>query len=185
MYNNPSGDDVQDEQHAAHTPIQCLFAGNMSPYSQRQEHRTILHFCTRAVTTNHGTSLSMDCKYGLRICPPSPPIKVCLTSPPLHARRKRRLKQRTEEMVIRQVWEKSESVTREPSKLAKQPNNRKTVANIIYPREKHTNRPCHCSEWGSNNKLYFFYINYSHEQVSSHTLWLKAFPCKPFKPWTL
>jgi len=29
----------------AHTPIQCLFAGDMSPYSQRQEHRmfTYLH----------------------------------------------------------------------------------------------------------------------------------------------
>ena len=38
-----------------------------------------------------------------------------------------------EEMVIRQVWEKSEFVTRGPSKLAKQPNNHKTVAHIINP----------------------------------------------------
>ena len=40
-----------------------------------------------------------------------------------------------EEMVIRQVWEKSEFVTRGPSKLAKQSNNRKTVAHIIIPGE--------------------------------------------------
>ena len=38
-----------------------------------------------------------------------------------------------EEMVFRQVWEKSEFVTRWPSKLAKQPNNHKTVAHIINP----------------------------------------------------
>jgi len=36
-------------------------------------------------------------------------------------------------VVLRQVWEKSEFVTRGPSKLAKQPNNRKTVAHIINP----------------------------------------------------
>jgi len=40
-----------------------------------------------------------------------------------------------EEMVIRQVREKSEFVTRGPSKLAKQPNNHKTVAHIINPGE--------------------------------------------------
>jgi len=40
-----------------------------------------------------------------------------------------------EEMVIRQVWEKSEFVTRGPSKLAKQPNNHKTVAHVINPGE--------------------------------------------------
>jgi len=34
----------------AHTPIQCLFAGDMSPYSQRQEHRKFLLFCTRTTT---------------------------------------------------------------------------------------------------------------------------------------
>ena len=47
-------DDVQDEQHAlsiAQTPIQCFFAGDMSPYSQRQEHRMFLLFCT-GTTTN-------------------------------------------------------------------------------------------------------------------------------------
>ena len=46
-------------------------------------------------------------------------------------------------VALRQVWEKSEFVTRGPSKLAKQPNNRKTVAHIINPRENHTVRPCH------------------------------------------
>ena len=49
-------DDVQDEQHAistAHTPIQCLFAGDMSPYSQRQEHRMFLLFCTRTTTNSY------------------------------------------------------------------------------------------------------------------------------------
>jgi hypothetical protein len=47
-------DDVQDEQHAdfhcTHPPIQCLFAGDMSPYSQRQQHRMFLHFCTTGRT---------------------------------------------------------------------------------------------------------------------------------------
>jgi len=38
-----------------------------------------------------------------------------------------------EEMVLRQVWENSEFVTRGPSKLAKQPNNHKTVVHIINP----------------------------------------------------
>ena len=53
-------DDVQDEQHAvstAHTPIQCLFAGDMSPYSQRQEHRSFYFF---APTTN-STFFCMNC----------------------------------------------------------------------------------------------------------------------------
>ena len=35
---------------AAHTPMQCLFAGDMSPYSQRQQHRMFLHFCTTGRT---------------------------------------------------------------------------------------------------------------------------------------
>ena len=34
----------------AHTPIQCLFAGDMSPYSQRQEHRMFLLCCTNKQT---------------------------------------------------------------------------------------------------------------------------------------
>ena len=34
----------------AHTPIQCLFAGDISPYPQRQEHRMFLLFCTRTTT---------------------------------------------------------------------------------------------------------------------------------------
>jgi len=38
-----------------------------------------------------------------------------------------------EEVVLRQVREKSEFVTREPSQVAKQPNNHKTVAHIINP----------------------------------------------------
>ena len=59
-------------------------------------------------------------------CPPNPSIKVILTCLlPLHARWKWRLKQRPEEMVLRQVWEKSEFATRGPSKLTKQPNKRK------------------------------------------------------------
>ena len=37
----------------AHTPIQCLFAGNISPYSQGQEHRIFLHFCTRTTTNSN------------------------------------------------------------------------------------------------------------------------------------
>jgi hypothetical protein len=50
-----------------------------------------------------------------------------------------------EDMVVLRlaVWKKSAFVTREPSKLAKQPNNRKTVAHIINPRENHTICPCH------------------------------------------
>ena len=43
-----------------------------------------------------------------------------------------------EEMVVRQVWKKSEFVTRGPSKLAKQPNNCKHVAHIINFRKNHT-----------------------------------------------
>ena len=38
---------------------------------------------------------------------------------------------------------KSEFVAREPSNLAKQPNNRKTVAYIRNPRGNHTVCPCH------------------------------------------
>jgi len=48
-------DDVQDERHAistAHTPIQCYFAGDVSPYSQRQEHWVFLLFCTRTPTNS-------------------------------------------------------------------------------------------------------------------------------------
>jgi hypothetical protein len=44
-------DEVQDEHmlfSTAHTPI--LFAGNMNSYSQRQEHRMFLLFCTRATS---------------------------------------------------------------------------------------------------------------------------------------
>ena len=36
----------------AHTPIQCLFAGDMSPYSQRQEHRMFLLYGTRTTTNS-------------------------------------------------------------------------------------------------------------------------------------
>ena len=36
----------------AHTPIQCLFAGDMSPYSQRLEYRMFLLFCTRTATNS-------------------------------------------------------------------------------------------------------------------------------------
>jgi len=36
----------------AHTPIQYLFAGDMSPYSQRQEHKMFLLFCTRTTTNS-------------------------------------------------------------------------------------------------------------------------------------
>ena len=51
-------DDVQDEQHAnfhciAHTLVQYLLAGDMSPYSQRQEHRMFLLFCTRTTTNSY------------------------------------------------------------------------------------------------------------------------------------
>ena len=42
----------------AHTPIQCLFAGDTSPYSQRQEHRMFLLFCTR--TTTNSTFFCMN-----------------------------------------------------------------------------------------------------------------------------
>jgi hypothetical protein len=48
-------DDVQDEQHVIFHcthPIQCVFAGDMSPYSQRQEHRMFLLFCTRTTTNS-------------------------------------------------------------------------------------------------------------------------------------
>jgi len=41
----------------AHPPIQCLFAGDMSsPYSQRQEHRMFLLFCTRTTTERPNTN---------------------------------------------------------------------------------------------------------------------------------
>jgi hypothetical protein len=36
----------------AHTPIQCLVAVDMSPYSQKQEHMLFLLFCTRATTNS-------------------------------------------------------------------------------------------------------------------------------------
>ena len=63
---------------------------------------------------------------------------------PLHTRRKWRLKQRTEEMVLRQVWEKSELLLQEDHlNWPNNPTNRKTVAHIINPRENNLNRPCH------------------------------------------
>ena len=37
--------------YTANTPLQCLFAGDMSPYSQRQEHRMFLIFRTRTTTS--------------------------------------------------------------------------------------------------------------------------------------
>ena len=42
-----------------------------------------------------------------------------------------------------QSEKKSEFVSKGPSKLAKQPNNRKIVAHIINPRYYHAIRPCH------------------------------------------
>jgi hypothetical protein len=82
------------------------------------------------VTTNHGTSLSMDCKYE-----PSPPIKVCLTSPPSPREKESTAQATPKRRWLRQVWEKSKFVTGSSSKLAKQPNIHKTVAHIINPGE--------------------------------------------------
>ena len=53
-------DDVQDEQHAdfhcTHPPIQCLFAGDMSPYSQEARAQDVfLLFCTRTTTLYFST----------------------------------------------------------------------------------------------------------------------------------
>ena len=71
-----------------------------------------------------------------RPCPAkSPPIKVCLTSPPSP-----REKETTAQATPKRRWlsDKSEKrasliVTRGPSKLAKQLKNHKTVAHIINP----------------------------------------------------
>jgi hypothetical protein len=73
------------------------------------------------------------------VCPPSPPIKVCLASPP-----STREKEATAQATYRGdgCARKSEFVTRGPSKLTKQPNNRKTVAHSINPRGDHTICPC-------------------------------------------
>jgi hypothetical protein len=70
------------------------------------------------VTTNHGTSLSMDCKY-----------EPSFTS-------------RWDGTQTR-LRKESMFVTRGPSKLAKQPNNRKTVAHNLNFKGNHTIRPCH------------------------------------------
>jgi hypothetical protein len=86
-------------------------------------------FCTRTMPTPalsylpwSGTSLSMDIASMSHLLPPSPREKEATAQ----AMPKRRW--------LRQVWEKrSEFVTREPSKLAKQSSNHKTVAHIINP----------------------------------------------------
>ena len=68
-------------------------------------------------------------------CPPSPPIKVCLTSPPSPREKESTAQATPKRRWLRQVWEKSKFVTGSSSKLAKQPNNHKTVAHIINPGE--------------------------------------------------
>ena len=74
------------------------------------------------VTTNHGTSLSMDCKYE----------PFCLTSPPSPREKESTAQATPKRRWLRQVWEKSEFVTKGPSKLAKQPNNHsKAPASLI------------------------------------------------------
>jgi hypothetical protein len=70
-----------------------------------------------------------------RPCPPSPPIKVCLMSPPSPREKEATAQATPKRRWLRRVWEKSEFVTRGPSKLAKQPNNHETVAHIINPGE--------------------------------------------------
>ena len=60
----------------------------------------------------------------------------------------------------------SEFVTRAPSKLAKQPNNRKIVAHIIIPRGNHTNRPCH---WFSSMTVQYYYQLAPHARKSLAT----------------
>jgi hypothetical protein len=94
---------------------------------------SLSHYKDFDVMTNHGTSLSMDCKYELYVAwkrsavrvRQVPPKKVYIMSPPSPREKEATSQECTEEMVLRQVWEKSEFVTRGPSKLAKPPNNRK------------------------------------------------------------
>ena len=73
----------------------------------------------------------------------APPLGCVYRLLPVHARRKRGLKQHTEDIMVQTSLRKERVVTREPYKLARQPNNRKTVANVINPRGNHTICPCY------------------------------------------
>jgi len=72
-------------------------------------------------------------KHGLQVWAITPIKVVCLTSPPSPREKESTAQSTPKRRWLRQVWKKSEFVTRGPSKLAKQPNNHKTVAHIINP----------------------------------------------------
>ena len=145
-------------------------------------------------------------KHGLQvwaISPPSPLIKVCLTSPPSPRDKKfRRLKQRTEEMALRQLKSEERASLLQEDHL-NWPNNqitvkRKTVAHIINPGK--ITRFVHATDlaWhvpfspfrgffvgDTNLELQRQLSQYSHvlfTQPSSRTFWLMALSVNPVNP---